>query len=111
MKNIILLICLTIFTATLTNAQTAKKHNTLSLSAANGEYWQSSSDEGLVKCGRGYFLNKMVIKTNYDAPDDLMEVDELTTTETAATKKTSTSKVTTNKTDIIVASNTIATIK
>lgn len=110
MKNTILLICLTVFTTTLSNAQTAKKHNTLSLSAANGEYWQSSSDEGLVKCGRGYFLNKMVIKTNYDAPDDLMEVDE-TTTDVTAASKTSKAKIATNKTDVIVASNTIATIK
>ena len=96
-----MIFCLTTFAALSGNAQVEKKH--LSATASNNnEYWQLSTDEGIVKCGHGYFINKMVIKTNYDSPDDLMDVttDDMNTTADANTNssKHSSKKISVNNT-------------
>ena len=105
MKNIFLIFCLTTFAALSSNAQVAKKHFSATASN-NNEYWQESNDEGNVKCGHGYFLNKMVIKTNYDSPDDLMDAND---SNSSANK--STAKTTDNKLQIAVAPKNSSNVK
>lgn len=89
MKRVSLIVLVLVLVPYLGKAQSKKMNQ--ALAAANGEYWQSSSDEGLVKCGRGFFINKMIIKLNYDAPDDLMEVDTAVDSKADASANTATS--------------------
>ena len=100
MKNSIIIAFILMLVPFFSNAQTKKAD--AKTSASNGEYWQSSTDEGIVKCGHGYFINKMVIKTNYDSPDDLMDVttDDMNTTADANTNssKHSSKKISVNNT-------------
>jgi len=76
MNKLLLIGCLLALIPLGSRAQT-KKSQDLFPGFPNANTWQA--DESLVKAGKGYFLNKMVLKTNADAPEDMyaLSPDEL----------------------------------